>query len=212
MTTTLIIPHYYNDVREKNLSRIINFVRPQVDDAIIWNNDKPIAPIDGARVIQADRNLGCQGRFAAVKHVKSGTTHVLFHDNDIISRSPNFVERMLDFSTRHPGDIITVTGEYRLHAGGLKIISRGQIELVPIDSLHRILEFWDPENGKAKHDDIWLSVMAEHLGITRRFLRMSWKNLKDHVGMWRTPGFFTERDQVFQMLMDEGLPVCTTTK
>lgn len=203
---TLIIPHYYNAERERNLERIVQNVRPQVDDAIIWNNDNPITPVEGARVIQSEHNIGCQGRFAAVKHLKDGMSHVLFHDNDVICRSPGFVQKMMKESALYPGDIITITGEYRIYNGNATVISRGQMELVPIGTLNAILQYWNPLDGSAKHDDVWFSVMAHHLGFQRRFLRLAWKNIKDHVGMWHTPGFFPERDQVFESLMAKGLP------
>lgn len=214
MFITLIIPHFYTPQRLQNLYPITRTLGPQVNDIIIWNNDKPLteeqkAPFSSVigapvHIIQSSHNLGCQGRFEAVKHVNPLTTHILFHDNDLIERVHS-VNRLIEASNKSPNDIISVTGERRFYDGVVYRIGRARYELVPIHIVNRVLQYWQ-NNEDSVHDDVWFSVMAHHLGHSVQFVNISWRNIDDRVGFWRTKGFFDAREVLFNRLMKEGLP------
>lgn len=203
-----IIVHYFKQ-RLHNLIPIVHSLREQeVTDITIWNNDDPFPDelqswmevVGGVQILTQNYNLGCQGRFAAVPYTKGD--YILFHDNDLMA-GRHSARRMLEKSAEWPGDIITATGERHVYKGDLIQISRGRYELVPRASAEVILKFWKNTDA-SKHDDIWFSVMAHKLGIRRILHTVQWKNIDEGgVGFWHTPGFFAEREQIFQKLMDE---------
>jgi hypothetical protein len=204
---TCIIPHYYNEHRYKNLAPIVETLRGQVGEVIIWNNDSPIDPVPGARIIQADHNWGCQGRFAAAKELSEivgEANYVLFHDNDLITH-PNSLSRLRHVLEWNRGHIATITGEVRRFKGVDYFLSRGRYELMELDTLRQILEFWT--NGpESVHDDIWLSVRAIELKIARFHVHVSWRDLDDPVGFWKSmprAQWEATRQQVFESLMKE---------
>lgn len=204
-----VIPHFYNKQRGGNLQLIIDSL-VGVDEVIIWNNDKEDGfpnltaanPAQHLTIVQSGENIGCQGRFAGVKHLGQDIggeppTHVLFHDNDILTH-PGSVARLLRASQSYPDQIITISGHWR----GQVYISRGQFELIPWVTLERLLLGWKPQ-ALCEHDDMWLSVRAHKLGIQKHVMKVRWKNLWDDVGFWRQPNWPEIRQAAFQRLMEE---------
>ena len=203
---TAIITHYY-DIRIRNLQPIVHSLVNQVDEILIWNNDKPLPDgvmgwltgVANVHVIDSAKNYGCQGRFMAMKYTQRDHD-ILFHDNDVIA-SVKSVAKLREATESQNGDIVTGTGEWRVFNGEAFFITRGQFELVPRLTLNKILQEWKNDE-RSLHDDIWLSVTSHKLGITRRRIPISWKNFMDHVGFWReTPNFEKERQRVFEWLM-----------
>lgn len=200
---TAIIPHYY-EPRIKNLPKIIQSL-VGVDDVIIWNNDNSIPRPEGSVVIQADQNYGCQGRFKAVEYVHPSTTHVLFHDNDLILPDSTLTD-CFHLLEAFPGTIPSVRTEPRVHfSQGVVLISRAQFELIEISVLRKILKHWTYGDA-ARHDDIWLSVMAyrlSHLVVPVSVEKIKWREQK--VGFRRTKSareWEAERQSAFETLME----------
>jgi hypothetical protein len=214
-----IITHFFNKERAKNLPGIVDSLFKQdVNEVVVWNNDYTLPEeiqdhllLLGARVIQSPVNLGCQGRFQAVRHVMGmpefegsrllgKPEYILFHDNDIIA-STRSVEKLVAASLLYPGDIIAGTGERRVYNDKVEFLSRAQFELVPIATVERILTRWKG-GEESLHDDLWFSVTAKQMGYECRHVDISWKNLWDGVGFFRTiPKFDDERQAVFIRLM-----------
>jgi len=208
---TAIIPHFHEQ-RLSNLLRIASSLLTQNVKTVIWNNDKPL-PIHvqdhldllNVTVVQSDTNIGCHGRFAAVPHVPSNTTHILFHDNDLVSISKNSVGRMMDQFTAQPRCIVSAIGEQRIYEHRQVPVSFGKFELIPKPIVEQLLASWSP-SPDSLHDDLWLSVRAAKLGIPIRFIRLQWKNLDDDLAFWRSMPWSQwrrERERVFRMLMEK---------
>lgn len=197
---TAIITHYFPN-RVKNLQPIIDSLpNPPVTNKVVWNNDDPIPAPQGCRFIQSGWNYGCQGRFAATAFLEPDLLgepkYVLFHDNDIIAH-PNSIYRLLSVAEANPGAICAGTGERRVWNGKVYFLSRGQFELVPVETLFAILKHWKNDET-SKHDDLWFSVQAHRRGTPILHVNIQWKNLRDTVGFWRQWQSPTEFDRVRQ--------------
>jgi len=202
-----IIPHYYH-TRIPTVARIIVSLEADVDEILIWNNDAPFDEAakrligDRVRIIQASHNYGCQGRFAAVKHIDARTKYVLFHDNDLVAK-PGSVQLLRIIAEKYPGDIAALFGEHRPFGGRAIALSFGRFELIPRPSLDRILATWRNDETSL-HDDFWLSITAEKLGIQRHFIRFPIKNFHDGLGFtnqWPRAAWLKERRRIFEHLM-----------
>lgn len=197
-----VIPHYY-ECRIPNLQPITNSLVAGGCEVLIWNNDAPLLHVEGAHVVYAPKNYGCQGRFVATQEclIKDPPDYVLFHDNDLLVAS-NAVQKLLGtLQAAAWHGIATITGERRLFGGQEIFLSRGRYELMAWDTLQQILQTWKNDE-RSLHDDLWLSVRAHKLGIRRHLVHVKWRNIDDNVGMWKeTPNWETVRQQVFEELM-----------
>jgi hypothetical protein len=210
---TAIIPHFYKE-RIPNLQPIVTSLNEQkVDQIIIWNNDEALPEelhnwleiVGGCNIIQSERNLGCQGRFAAVPYVRPGTTHILSHDNDLITRG-NALARLVEEAKLFPTDMITAMGEHRMWDREYVYISRAKFELMPLSLMKECLEHWKCTK-ESEHDDFWLSTRVLHRGHKIRRVSVSWRNLRDvrdDIGFWKSmprPQWEATRNHVFLEMM-----------
>lgn len=208
MNITAIITHYGTG-RISNLLPIVKSLQDQVDDIIIWNNDERL-PEDvylalrdeGVLVIQLGHNLGCQGRFAAVEYAPAKTTHVLFHDNDLLV-GPSAVGKLEEEAAMYPHMIVSAIGEIRSFDGCPVMISFAKVELVPLVQLRPLLRGWHA-GLKIVHDDLWLSTRAAKFGVPIHFVRVRWKNFNEVGGFWKSMPWSKwqkERTRVFEEMM-----------
>lgn len=207
MIISAIIPHYFKE-RLPNYERILKSLET-VERVVIWNNDTAdqveaieqyySKPRPQLVVVTTDHNWGCQGRFEAVKYIAPGTTHVLFHDNDIVAQEGS-LDRMMHESEQHRYAIISGRYGHRIYKGKIYRNTWGQYELIPIGLVHQLLEGWQ-ESEISKFDDLWLSARAHKLGIPIRGLSLRFSVMERNVGF----RFTTERlaaSKVFRQLME----------
>jgi hypothetical protein len=177
MSLTAIITHFYKE-RLAYLDALVASVRDSTrpaDDIIIWNNDEPIEPPRGTRVLQANVNQGSQARFLAAL-VTNGD--VLFLDNDISLRTRT-IEQMETWSRSLPHSIISLHGRdvtySYCHSTQVRScptlnvqrvsVSLGRIEYVPSDVLDKLL--WSfTVSLDSMMDDLWFSAKAAENGIS----------------------------------------------
>lgn len=208
MNITAIITHYGTG-RISNLLPIVKSLQDQVDDIIVWNNDERL-PEDvylalrdeGVLVIQLGHNLGCQGRFAAVEYAPAKTTHVLFHDNDLLV-GLTAIGKLEEEAMMYPHTIISAIGEIRHFDGRPITISFAKVELVPVFQLRELLRRWHA-GLNIVHDDLWLSTRAAKHEILIRLVRVHWKNFNEVGGFWKSMPWSKwqkERARVFEEMM-----------
>jgi hypothetical protein len=162
MSISVIIPHFFHS-RVKNLPKIVNSLRDEVDEVLVWNNDEPIAPVDGATILQAGKNWNCQGRFLAVESAVAD--YVLFHDNDLIYPPGSATALLENLIAQRNTAIVTAEHETRTAPDGTEVVvSRAQFELVPASVLEQVLWCWHPGFDSVQ-DDIWLSLSALAIGV-----------------------------------------------
>lgn len=73
--------------RPQNLKQIVRSLHPHafIDEILVWNNDPTVSlEVPGAktRVIPADENMGCYGRFLCARHARNPIIYV--QDDDVV--------------------------------------------------------------------------------------------------------------------------------
>lgn len=224
MKLSVVIPHYWA-AREGNLRMIVNSLRlgtVKPDEIIIWNNDRPIEPIEGAQIIQAPRNYGCLGRFIASYAARG--EYVLFQDNDTCVVETT-VEKLMYWAKARPGSIVSIDGWsftadktytngvetlcYGFGVGGVDKavvgptevdVTPGHMELVSRADLMNILTFFPFEDSTVM-EDLWFNACAKQAGVPRYVVPCRFAYLSEcGVGICQAPNFFAERDALCQAI------------
>ena len=217
-TVTVVIPHYYEQRRVRNLPILIDAlntgtVRPL--EILIWNDARvPLGPFPNTHVILPHRAVGSKARYLAAMCAQG--EYILFHDNDVCVE-PKTIDTFLRYITEDT--ILSPAGRQvkdEFH-GPMSDFNRveGHVitKLTPVDIPHAKLSmshrkvvnrllgdlpFTDPD---FEMDDVMYAAVAKHRGVGcfvypwlpgEGYVLLS----ECGVGMWRDANFYKDRDKL----------------
>lgn len=217
MKLSVVIPHFYNE-RTGNLTTIARALQQGSmvpNEILVWNNDAPIPPIAGVKIIQADRNYGCLGRFIASFAARG--EYVLFHDNDMVCRRDT-VLALYDHALAIPNGIFSIDGWNFLpdlsYTEGVKTlkwgksekvavevnVTPGHIELISRAALYRVLAYFPFEDATIM-EDLHFNAAAMRAGVKRYVVPSDYDYLDScGVGISHAEDFNARRDEACKQI------------